>query len=123
MNHKFKAQHSSKRRQIFTSRRGLTSHKTQNLGDLLPQLQECFMSRTVHLIPCGSTYTLFIPAAMTLARNSSHNNEYHINSIKNELSARQSKGLTLFRLMLKDVKLRRGNYYVITEFTCFIRRH
>jgi fructoselysine-6-P-deglycase FrlB-like protein len=123
MNHEVKAQHSSKRRQIFTSRHGVISHKTQNLGDLFPQLQECFMPRTVHLTSCGSSYTLLIPAAMALARNANHNHEYHVNCTENELSARQSKGLKPSRLMPQDVKLRRGNYYLITEFKCFIRRH
>jgi hypothetical protein len=66
------------------------------------------MPRTVRLIPCGSSYTLITPAAVASARNASHNIEYHANSIENELSARQSKGLQLSRLMLKDVKLRMG---------------
>jgi hypothetical protein len=81
------------------------------------------MPRTVRLTPCGSAYTLLTPAAMALARNAKHNSEYHVNSIENQLSARQSKGLKLSRRMLKDVKLRRKNYYMITEFTRFIRRH
>ena len=71
------------------------------------------MPRTARLIPGGSSYNLLTPATMILARNASYNNECHVNSIENELSARQS-GLNFFRLMLKDVKLRRGNYYMIT---------
>jgi hypothetical protein len=81
------------------------------------------MPRSVHLLPCGSSYTLLTPAAKTLARNSSYNNEYHVNSIENELSDRQSKRLKLSRLMLKEVKLRRGNYCMIRDFKRFIRRH
>jgi hypothetical protein len=81
------------------------------------------MPRTVHLIPCGSFYTLPIPTAMALARNANRNHEYHVNSTENELSARKSKGLKPSRLKPQDVKLRRGNYYLITEFTRFIRRH
>jgi hypothetical protein len=61
--------------------------------------------------------------AMTLARNASHNDEYHVNSIENEMSARLSKGLKLSRLMLKGAKLLRENYYMITELRRLIRRH
>jgi hypothetical protein len=68
------------------------------------------MPRTACLILCGSAYTLLTPAAMTLARNANHNTEYHVNSVENKLSARQSKGLKLSRRMLKDMKLRRVNY-------------
>jgi len=71
-----------------------------------------------------STYSPSVyPGGDGISKNESHNNEYHLNSIENDLNGRQSKRLNLSRLMLKAVKLRRGNYYMIPEFTFFILPH